>query len=294
MPERHDGGYRLLFSHPRMVEDLLRGFLGHEALGLLERRSEVYVSDRLVRREQDLVWRLRRPHGEPILYLLLEFQSEVDPQMALRISVYEGLLRQDLARSREIPQSVNPPSIVAVVVYNGRERWTERPTSRDSYRLIDVQRDPLPADPDNLVTLLFELERSLTPEALNRPVERLARLLAGPEIANLRRAFNSFLRESLLPGRFPEARIPAMFELEEMRPMLRETVMEWTREWEQNGVRKGRREGEARLLIRQLELKFGPLQPEDQARIGAADSERLLAWGERVLTARSLDEVFGG
>lgn len=74
--------------------------------------------------------------------------------------------------------------------------------------------------------------------------------------------------------------------------MLRETVKGWTQEWEQNGIRKGRREGEARLLIRQLEFKFGSLRPEDQARIDVADAERLLAWGERVLTARSLDEVF--
>jgi hypothetical protein len=289
MPERHDGGYRLLFSHPRMVEDLLRGFLYPEgsAPDLLEKRSEVYVSDRLERREQDLVWRLRGPRGEPPRYLLLEFQSEPDPQMALRISVYEGLLRQDLARSREVAPSVDP-FIMAVVVYNGGERWTERSASRGSYRLIDVQRDPLPAEPDNLVALLFQLERSRTPEALNQPAEQLARLLAGPEMMDLRRAFNSFLRESLLPGRFPEATIPAMLELEEMRPMLRETVMEWTREWEQNGVQKG----EARLLMRLLELKFGPLKPEDQARIDGADAERLLAWGERVLTARSMDEVF--
>jgi flagellar biosynthesis/type III secretory pathway protein FliH len=159
-------------------------------------------------------------------------------------------------------------------------------------------RDPLPADPDNLVVLLCELERSRTPEALTWPVERLARALAEPEIADLRRAFNSFLRESLLPGRFPEARIPAMLELEEVRPMLRQTVMEWTQEWEQNGIRKGRREGrregEAALLVRLLELKFGPLRTEDQARIEGADSERLLAWGERVLTALSLEEVFSG
>ena len=291
MPERHDGGYRLLFSHPRMVEDLLRGFLHLEgsAPGLLERRSEVYVSDRLERREQDLVWRLRGPKGGPVVYLLLEFQSEPDPQMAVRISVYEGLLRQDLARSREVPPSADP-SIVAVVVYNGGERWTERSASKGSYRLVDVKRDPLPADPENLVALLCELERSRTPEAFNRPVERLARLLAGGEMAELRRAFNSFLRESLLPGRFPEARIPAMLELEEIRPMLRETVLEWTREWEQNGVQKG----EARLLMRLLELKFGALRPEDQARIDGADAERLLEWGERVLTARSLDEVFSG
>jgi len=121
-------------------------------------------------------------------------------------------------------------------------------------------------------------------------VERLARLLAGPEMADLRRAFNSFLRESLLPARFPEARIPAMLELEEMRPMLRETVLEWTREWEQ----KGRREGEATVLMRLLELKFGSLKPEDRARIDGADTERLVEWAERVLTARSLDEVFSG
>src|SRR5215203_3016598 len=101
MPERHDGSYRLLFSHPRMVQDLLRGFLRVEVgedlvSSSLERRSEVRISDRLVRREQDLVWMLRGPRGKPRLYLLLEFQSEADPQMSLRISIYEGLLRQDL------------------------------------------------------------------------------------------------------------------------------------------------------------------------------------------------------
>ncbi len=70
--------------------------------------------------------------------------------------------------------------------------------------------------------------------------------------------------------------------------MLRETVRGWTQEWEQNGFREGRRT----LVIRQLELKFGPLLPEDQARIEAADSEQLIRWGERILTATSLREVF--
>lgn len=78
--------------------------------------------------------------------------------------------------------------------------------------------------------------------------------------------------------------------------MLRHTVMEWTREWERNGLEKGlekgRREGETKLLVRQLKLKFGGLRPEDQARVEVADSEQLLQWAERILTARSLDEVF--
>jgi hypothetical protein len=76
MPQKHDRSYRLLFSHPRMVEDLLSGFLGvARPPGILERRNEIYISDRLEKREQDLVWRLRGPLGAPVLYLLLEFQS---------------------------------------------------------------------------------------------------------------------------------------------------------------------------------------------------------------------------
>jgi putative YhgA-like transposase len=295
MVERHDGGYRLLFSQPRMVEDLLRGFLQpevSEAVGSMERRSEVYLSDRLEKREQDLVWRLRGARGEPLLYLLLEFQSEPDPQMAIRMSVYRGLLHQDLIRTREIPRSADPPSILAVVLYNGPERWIERPEA--PYRLVNALRDPLPADPDNLAVLLFELERCRTPEALAGPIEKLGRLLAAPDAVDLRRAFHAFLRESLLPNRFPAARIPAILDLEEVRPMLRETVRGWTREWKDEGRREGRREGVANVLVRQLELKFGPLGPEDRARIDAADSDRLLQWGERVLTAASLEEVFGG
>lgn len=71
--------------------------------------------------------------------------------------------------------------------------------------------------------------------------------------------------------------------------MLRQTVLEWTREWES----RGRRQGEAAFLVRLLERRFGPLRTRDRERIDAADDERLLDWGERVLTARSLDEVFG-
>ncbi|HYO14586.1 MAG TPA: Rpn family recombination-promoting nuclease/putative transposase [Thermoanaerobaculia bacterium] len=294
MPERHDSGYRLLFSHSQMVEDLLRGLVWPGGMPedldpvWLERGSEVRVSAWLDRREQDMVWRVGRRRGEPDFYLLLEFQSEVDPQMEVRMAVYRGLLHQDLVRSREISRWDGSPLFVPVVLYNGAERWlwgAEIPGSGNSYLLIDVLRDPLPGDPDNLVSLLFELERSRSPEALGRPIRRLATLLAGADGADLRRAFCVFLRESLLPGRFPEARIPELLELEEVRPMLRQTVLEWTREWE----RQGRRD----LLVRQLERRFGPLGGRDRERVDGADSERLLDWAERILTARSLDEVFG-
>ncbi|MGF1615628.1 MAG: Rpn family recombination-promoting nuclease/putative transposase, partial [Gammaproteobacteria bacterium] len=60
----HDSGYKLLFSHPEMVADLLRDFV-HEAwvgevdFATLERVSGSYVADDLRDREDDLVWRVR-------------------------------------------------------------------------------------------------------------------------------------------------------------------------------------------------------------------------------------------
>ena len=83
--------------------------------------------------------------------------------------------------------------------------------------------------------------------------------------------------------------------------MITENAWDWTAEWrmkgEQEGRRKGRKEGrkegEAILLLRLLERKFGPPAPAVRRRIRSAGAKQLLEWGERLLTARSLAEVFG-
>ena len=60
----------------------------------------------------------------------------------------------------------------------------------------------------------------------------------------------------------------------------------------QQGLEQGLRKGEAELLKRQLEHKFGPLSDELRRRIDEADAKQLLLWGERVLTAERVEEVF--
>jgi hypothetical protein len=66
------------------------------------------------------------------------------------------------------------------------------------------------------------------------------------------------------------------------------TLLDWTRQWQD----EGRRQGGAELLLRQTECKFGPLGAHDRMRIELAPPERLFDWGERLVNARSLDEVF--
>jgi flagellar biosynthesis/type III secretory pathway protein FliH len=63
-------------------------------------------------------------------------------------------------------------------------------------------------------------------------------------------------------------------------------------EGRKQGEVAGRKKGEVEVLVRLLERKFGPLDEVSRARLAAADSERLLSWAERVLTASRLAEVF--
>ena len=58
------------------------------------------------------------------------------------------------------------------------------------------------------------------------------------------------------------------------------------------GEARGELRGIARLLRDQLETRFGSLPPDLLARLEAADADRLMAWGARVFTARTIAEVF--
>jgi hypothetical protein len=71
--------------------------------------------------------------------------------------------------------------------------------------------------------------------------------------------------------------------------MLAKRVVEWSRELRE----EGRQEGEAHLLLRMLEMKFGPLDERTRTRVLSAGAGRLLEWGERFVSAERLTDVFG-
>ena len=80
---------------------------------------------------------------------------------------------------------------------------------------------------------------------------------------------------------------------------------EWAQQHRQEGIEKGRTEGrqegrmqgrvegEARLLQRLLVARFGPLSQQTLAALQSADSQQLETWTDRLLSARTLAEVFG-
>jgi len=68
---------------------------------------------------------------------------------------------------------------------------------------------------------------------------------------------------------------------------------EYQSEFAKRYVALGRAEGRATLLTRQLTLRFGTLAADAVARLGTASIDELDAIGERLLTARTLQEALG-
>ncbi len=92
-PPRHDAGYKPMFTHPRMVEHLLRaifrGLADKLDLATLTRMSSDIVAEDLRQRTADRLWQVNFIDREtPPLLILLEFQFTPDRRMSLRILEY--------------------------------------------------------------------------------------------------------------------------------------------------------------------------------------------------------------
>ena len=66
---------------------------------------------------------------------------------------------------------------------------------------------------------------------------------------------------------------------------------QWVDEGRAEGREEGRAEGRAEVVLKQLQLKFGPLPEATRERVRNASVEELDRWAERILSAPSLDET---
>lgn len=77
--------------------------------------------------------------------------------------------------------------------------------------------------------------------------------------------------------------------LQRLVPERKEQIMGWLT---QPYYDKGKAEGEAKILTRLLEKRFGTLPASLHERIFAADVETIEAWAERVFDATDLTSIF--
>ena len=266
------------------------------------------------------------------LYLLIEFQSAVDPFMAVRMLVYVGLLYQDLIRRQEVTPGRPLPPVLPIVLYNGDQTWTAPDDlaalmpqvpgrvadylPRLRYLLIDENsygEEDLAAM-RNLVAAVIRFEHPAEDRDLLRLIDLLNDWLAGqPE---LKRIFALWIRALLRRRSKNTLIIPEIRGLEELKMTLAEKFDQWAEEHKRQGLQEGRVEGrmegrmegrvegrvegrmegrvegETLVLQRLLFRRFGPLPNDVLARIAAASEADITRWVDRVLDAVCLEEVF--
>ncbi len=237
--------------------------------------------------------------------------------MSVRVMTYLGLLYQDLIRQLSLEKGDELPRVLPIVLYNGHARWAsptdvielvpEGPPGLDAFRpkvpyllldegaLLTRAREAT----HNPAAALFRLEHAGPDEAL--PAARALReTLKNPEHRDLRRDFVVWYL-GVLRNRLRGVELPELRELEDVEIMLAEKAPTWNEIWEQRGLKRGRqegrtqgrREGEATMLLHQLGRRFGPLNSHIRKRVQEAEADQLLEWGDRILSAERLGDVFG-
>ena len=316
----HDSAYKLLFSRPRMVRDLLDGFAARSWSAALDFESLAplpasFVGRELQQRHGDLIWRVRfRDDRWLYLVLLLEFQSTVEQAMAVRILEYTALLYRRLVDHDVLREHGALPPVLPVVLYNGRRRWTApvevtsllaagsavlapyQPSQR--YYVLDVARvadADLPAA--NLVSALIGLEKTRDAAGLREALKVLSDLLRKQKDDALTQAFVTWLHQGLRhAGRLPADGENPLAQLQETQTMLEETVREWTREWLEQGIARGIEQGrqeERALLCRLAARKFdaGAAEGLAAALAGVTDPDRLARVGDWIIECATAPDL---
>lgn len=294
MARKHDETYKLIFSQRAAVEELIRHFVGKRLANeldfdTLEPLPTNRISGGLVQRRSDLLWKVRFRGGWLYMLILLEFQSENDRFMALRILTYTCLTYEELIRRGDLKRDNKLPPLLPVTIYNGRSRWgaakdvaeliapVKKPLAQYlpsfRYLVLDLQRigekDPESRD---LVTSLGIMEREPTPENLQRVKQGLIRRFRGPEFAELHQALDSWVAGAAEAWQISEADLAEMMSFTEDEEMY-ERAKELRDRVHRDGVRQGLELAVRRLATR----KFGAETAERLTRIleDRADADRI-------------------
>ncbi len=288
MPNQ-DAGYKLIFSNPTLVQELLRSGLcgswpANDVVPDVEKIPGSLVDERLlVRRENDVVWLCRDASSSSSgvqqmtqVILLIEFQSSTDQMMPVRLASYISLLYEEICRTRAL-STQKLPRALPLIFYHGLPRWSgpvelkealeNDPEELDPHQLhlcpilidqLHLEESRLPSE-DNLVGLLLRIERSRDPQTAINWIRKMNERLVDRNEINLHRSMTQWLIHYYLPTRMSELDFEKCQTLNQIAMTIENNTLDWSVPIREEGIKIGIEKGTLTVLLKMLTRRFGSL-----------------------------------
>ena len=223
---QHDIAHKEFYSHPENVKDLIQGFVALDCVSefdfsTLERENTSFVPKENTERHDDIIWKLRWRDKWVYIYILIEFQSDVDETMPVRIMSYVSLLYLYLLGNKNLEywKEKKLPVVLPIVLYNGKDIWNvpknvesmfkdtykelERFIPKLSYYFIDEvhpetnEKDTVFDGLANSVVATMKLQRTASTDNFLEFLNELKEIIKDPDYRNKFVSFMAFMRRFL-------------------------------------------------------------------------------------------------
>ncbi|MHC9543703.1 MAG: Rpn family recombination-promoting nuclease/putative transposase [Vulcanimicrobiota bacterium] len=266
----HDRGYKALFSHPRMVKELILSFVKEEFVenidfSTLTRSFNSFVTEEFREREADIIWQVKVKGSPVYFYLLIEFQSTVDRFMVLRLLSYILLFYLEIIKDEKVRNAGHLPAVFPLLLYSGADQWNAAQTIQEliyvpsgvssafipSFRYYKIAENEWSSESlnemDSLVSHLFLIETAGVKE-LAELVGRVVDLLRKEVEPELQQNFGIWLRKLFRKRKMDIDIDIAKMTGQEVRTMLEANLEKYEEQLRMEGRLEGRLEV-ARMLF---------------------------------------------
>lgn len=320
LPNVHDAFFKQVLSDPKLASTFLREHLPPEVAALLgpelpDLMPGSFVDEDLRQHHADLLFRIHlKSSPDALAYVLMEHKSSPDPGARLQLLRYlVRVLTQCYDQNNQLPL----PPVLPLLAHQGPEGWNISCEFSDLFGTVPAPLRPyLPSFRHALVDLATLDDGKLSTEAKLRAFLKALKYSRRPDLPDsigIVLAEAPVLEEQDLfviltyLDKLPRAiNNQVMHEtLERLVPDRKERIMGWLTqpyydrgkaEGLAEGLAEGRAEGktigEAKVLTRLLEKRFGAIPALVRQRIFSADAVCIEAWVEQALDAPDLEAVF--
>ena len=223
---QQDLAHKEFYSEPENIKDLIQGFVALKCVeqfdfSTLERENTSFVAKENTERHDDIIWKLRWQDKWVYIYILIEFQSDVDETMPVRIMSYVSLLYLYLLGNKNLEywKEKKLPVVLPIVLYNGKDTWNVPKNIQDmfketneelqkfvpkiSYYFIDEvhpeanEKDSVLDGLANSVVASMKLQRTASSEKFYEFLNELKEIIKNPDERNKFASFMAFMRRFL-------------------------------------------------------------------------------------------------